>query len=51
MSGLLKGQMERRVLLENLELLLLTLDELIDGGIILEIDSIAIANRVLMKVR
>ena len=35
--------------MENLALVLLTKDELVDGGRILEIDPSAIANRVLMK--
>jgi len=35
--------------LENLDLVLLTLDELIDGGIILETDASIIANRVSMR--
>ena len=49
MSGLLRGKVEKQTILENLELILLTLDELVDDGIILEIDPLAIANRVLMR--
>mmetsp|Transcript_13018 Transcript_13018/g.15800 ORF Transcript_13018/g.15800 Transcript_13018/m.15800 type:complete len:179 (+) Transcript_13018:400-936(+) len=48
LSAILRHQMEKRVLLENLELVLLAVDELVDGGLILESDSSAIANRVLM---
>lgn len=48
-SGLLRGKVEKQTILENLELILLTLDELVDDGIILEIDPLAIANRVLMR--
>lgn len=49
LSALLRGQLDRRTLLDNLALVLLTMDELIDGGKILEIDPSAIANRVLMR--
>lgn len=43
-----RGQVDRRSLLDNLDLLMLTVDELVDGGIILETDSSAIVARVLM---
>ncbi|EWM22756.1 hypothetical protein NSK_005892 [Nannochloropsis salina CCMP1776] len=46
---LLRGQVDRRSLLDNLDLLMLTVDELVDGGIILETDSSAIVARVLMR--
>lgn len=46
---LLRGQIDRRSLLENLALVLLAMDELVDAGKILEIDPSAIANRVLMR--
>eukprot|EP00904_Undaria_pinnatifida_P005218 jgi/Undpi1/1826/HiC_scaffold_12.g05213.m1 len=46
---LLRGQIDRRTLLDNLALVLLTIDELVDAGKILEIDPSAIANRVLMR--
>ena len=42
--------MDRRLLLDNFELVLLTLDEIIDDGVILEVDEKAVKNRVLMKV-
>jgi hypothetical protein len=45
-SMLLRGQVEKRALLENLDLVLLALDETIDQGIIIETDSTAIAARV-----
>ena len=48
-NGLLRGQLEKRVLLDNLDLVLLTVDELVDGGIILETDALLVANRVLMR--
>mmetsp|Transcript_20232 Transcript_20232/g.29888 ORF Transcript_20232/g.29888 Transcript_20232/m.29888 type:complete len:182 (-) Transcript_20232:59-604(-) len=46
---LLRGQLDKRTLLDNLALVLLIVDELCDGGRILEIDPSAITNRVLMK--
>ncbi|KAE8911858.1 hypothetical protein PF005_g4703 [Phytophthora fragariae] len=48
-SNLLKGRMDRHVMLDNIELVLLTFDEVVDGGIILEVDTPSIANRVLMR--
>tara|TARA_A100001015_G_C14736362_1_gene611898 strand:- start:243 stop:755 length:513 start_codon:yes stop_codon:yes gene_type:complete len=48
-SILLRGQMEKRVMFDNLSYIILALDELIDAGVILEIDPQAIANRVLMS--
>ncbi|GAB5029423.1 nonclathrin coat protein zeta2-cop [Nannochloropsis oceanica] len=48
-SMLLRGQVDRRSLLDNLDLLMLTVDELVDGGTILETDSTAIVSRVLMR--
>ncbi len=44
----LSGQVDRRSLLDNLDLLMLTVDELVDGDTILETDSTAIVSRVLM---
>lgn len=40
---------DRRALLDRLELVLLTIDELVDGGCILEIEASAIVNRVGMR--
>ncbi|TYZ62930.1 hypothetical protein PybrP1_003310 [[Pythium] brassicae (nom. inval.)] len=48
-SSLLKGRMDRHVILDNIELVLLTFDEVVDGGIILEVDTPSISNRVLMR--
>jgi len=42
-------QIDKRTMLDNYESLLLTVDELIDGGMILETDASAISNRVGMK--
>jgi len=49
LNGLLRSQLEKRVLLDNLDLVLLVVDELIDSGIILETNALAVANRVLMR--
>ncbi|TRM68844.1 Longin-like domain-containing protein [Schizophyllum amplum] len=43
---LLRGQLEKRAVLENLDLILLCLDEAVDDGIILDTDSAALASRV-----
>ncbi|ETW74677.1 hypothetical protein HETIRDRAFT_412667 [Heterobasidion irregulare TC 32-1] len=43
---LLRNQVEKRGLLENLDLVVLCLDETIDDGIIVETDSTTIASRV-----
>ncbi|KDN53155.1 putative RET3-coatomer complex zeta chain [Tilletiaria anomala UBC 951] len=45
-SLLLRGQVEKRAILENLDLVTLAIDECVDDGIILETDSTAIASRV-----
>lgn len=49
LNGILRSHLEKRTLLDNLDLVLLTVDEIVDGGLILETDPIAVANRVLMK--
>ncbi|CAH7688239.1 Longin-like domain-containing protein [Phakopsora pachyrhizi] len=46
LSILLRNQVEKRSVLENLDLVCLCLDEMVDDGIILETDSVAIASRV-----
>ncbi|EPS59572.1 hypothetical protein M569_15233, partial [Genlisea aurea] len=43
---LLRGQVEKREALENLDLILLCIDEIVDGGIILETDATVIAGKV-----
>eukprot|EP00850_Spirogloea_muscicola_P016322 SM000131S26752 [mRNA] locus=s131:294984:296305:+ [translate_table: standard] len=48
-SILLRGAMEKKTVLENLDLVLLCLDEIVDGGIILENDPNVIAGRVAMR--
>ncbi|KAF7968588.1 hypothetical protein HWV62_24636 [Athelia sp. TMB] len=45
-SMLLRNTVEKRSVLENLDLVLLCLDETVDDGIIVETDSTAIASRV-----
>eukprot|EP00252_Welwitschia_mirabilis_P002455 TRINITY_DN1240_c0_g1_i1.p1 TRINITY_DN1240_c0_g1~~TRINITY_DN1240_c0_g1_i1.p1 ORF type:complete len:178 (+),score=35.79 TRINITY_DN1240_c0_g1_i1:129-662(+) len=45
-SILLRNNVEKRVVLENLDLVLLCLDEIVDGGIILETEPSVIASKV-----
>lgn len=45
-STLLRYQVEKRSIMDNLDLVILCLDETVDGGIILETDSTAIVSRV-----
>ncbi|CAG8542307.1 106_t:CDS:2 [Funneliformis caledonium] len=45
-SSLLRHQVEKRTLVDNLDLVVLTLDETIDDGIVLETDSSVIVSRV-----
>jgi len=49
-TTLLKQQIDKISLLENLELILLAMDEIVDGGVIFETDAMKVANRVLMDV-
>ncbi|CAE7413767.1 unnamed protein product [Symbiodinium microadriaticum] len=46
---LLRGQFDKRVMLDNLELILLTIDEVLDHGQIMELEATSVASRVLMK--
>lgn len=48
-SSLLRNQVDKRTMLENLELVLLTIDEALDHGQIMELDTSAVQSRVLMK--
>jgi hypothetical protein len=43
---LLRGNIEKKEALENLDLILLCIDEIIDGGIVLEMDANLIAGKV-----
>ena len=47
-STLLRGQVDKRTMLDNLELVLLTIDESLDHGQIMDIDAMAVVSRVLM---
>jgi hypothetical protein len=49
LSSLLKNQVDKRTMLDNLELILLTIDETLDHGHIMELDGDAVVSRVLMK--
>ena len=48
-SILLRGAVEKRTVLENLDLVLLALDEIVDGGVIMETDPATIAGHVSMR--
>ena len=48
-SLLLREQVVKRTMIDNLELVLLTIDECIDNGHIMELDSTSISARVLMR--
>ena len=49
MSLLLKGAVEKRTILAQLELLLLALDELVEGGVPFELDPHTIEARVMLR--
>mmetsp|Transcript_15101 Transcript_15101/g.38962 ORF Transcript_15101/g.38962 Transcript_15101/m.38962 type:complete len:147 (-) Transcript_15101:596-1036(-) len=49
LSTLLRAPPEKRILLDNFDTLLITIDEMLDVGMILETDASAIVNRVGMK--
>jgi coatomer subunit zeta len=49
LAEILTNHMDHRTLVDNLELTLLTVDEVIDHGQIMEIDPNAVASRVLMR--
>ncbi|ESP02981.1 hypothetical protein LOTGIDRAFT_156936 [Lottia gigantea] len=48
-SQILRKNVEKRALLENLDAVYLAVDEICDGGIILEADSIAIVHKVAIR--
>lgn len=48
LSNLLRGQVGRRTVTENLDLLLLVVDEIVDEGLILELDAALVTKRVSM---
>ncbi|EDP41589.1 hypothetical protein MGL_4138 [Malassezia globosa CBS 7966] len=43
---LLQSQIDKRTVLDNLDLVTIAIDESVDDGVILETDSAAVANRV-----
>ncbi len=49
MALLLKGAIDKRSIVQHLELLLLALDELIEGGVPFELDAAAIEARVMLR--
>ena len=48
-SLLLRNAVEKKTVLENLDLVLLSMDEILEGGLILETDPTVIATRVTMR--
>ncbi|XP_035230802.1 coatomer subunit zeta-1-like [Stegodyphus dumicola] len=48
-NQILKKNVERRTLLENLDVILLAIDEICDGGIVLEADSTSVVQRVAVR--
>eukprot|EP00878_Enallax_costatus_P037664 GHUV01042569.1.p1 GENE.GHUV01042569.1~~GHUV01042569.1.p1 ORF type:complete len:150 (+),score=36.73 GHUV01042569.1:186-635(+) len=48
-SALLRQQVDKKTVLENLDLVLLVMDEIVDGGLILETDPQTVAARVTMR--
>jgi len=48
-SQILRKNVEKRVLMENLDVVMLAVDEICDGGIILEADPSAICQRVALR--
>jgi len=48
-SQILRKNVDRRSLLDNLEIVMLALDEMVDNGIILEADSATIVGRVALR--
>ncbi|XP_060950998.1 coatomer subunit zeta-1-like [Limanda limanda] len=49
LSQMLRKNVERRALLENMEGLFLAVDEIVDGGVILEIDPQQVVHRVALR--
>lgn len=48
-NNLLKGMVDKRNVLANLELLLLAIDEIVDGTVILELDAGLVESRVMLR--
>jgi len=49
LHALLRGALDRHIVLDNLELVLLLIDELCDGGIALEVDTSKLVSSVLLR--
>lgn len=49
LGAILRQHLDKKSLLMSLDVILLAVDEIIDGGLILETDPLAISNRVLMR--
>eukprot|EP00588_Corethron_pennatum_P012477 CAMPEP_0194278964 /NCGR_PEP_ID=MMETSP0169-20130528/12860_1 /TAXON_ID=218684 /ORGANISM="Corethron pennatum, Strain L29A3" /LENGTH=236 /DNA_ID=CAMNT_0039023293 /DNA_START=177 /DNA_END=887 /DNA_ORIENTATION=+ len=49
LHSLLRGAMDRHMVLDNLELVVLLIDELCDGGIMLEVDTSKLVSSVLLR--
>uniref|UniRef100_A0A8C4S6D2 Coatomer subunit zeta n=1 Tax=Erpetoichthys calabaricus TaxID=27687 RepID=A0A8C4S6D2_ERPCA len=50
LSQMLRKNVEKRALLENMEGLFLAVDEIVDGGVILESDAQQVVHRVALRV-
>ena len=48
-SLILRKNVEKRALFDSLDIIMLALDEICDGGIILESDASAVVNRVALR--
>jgi len=48
-SQILRKNVEKRNLLDNLDLIMLAADEIVDGGIFLEADPVAVVSRVAVR--
>jgi len=49
LTGVLQGGTDRRTILDHLEMVMLLMDEVCDGGIVLECDAASLMSRVLMR--
>lgn len=49
LKTVLKGHLDKHTILDNLELLLLTVDEIVDAGSVLETDSTVLSKRVMLR--
>lgn len=48
-SQILRKNVERRALFDNLDIVMLAMDEIVDGGVVLESDPNAVVNRVALR--